>query len=91
MVARLSIRKTEHLTAGYGGTERLIDLTFPGQAHFASSGPSGECCGGCEYWTGTPTRQRAPCGKFLQLTSRAGRQVPRSAVACKYFLPSERA
>jgi len=85
----LSIRKTEHLTPAYGGTERLIDITFPGMAHFAGSGPSGQYCGGCRHWAGTSTRKQAPCGKYLALTSCNGRQVPRSAKACKYFLASE--
>ena len=83
-----TIRKTEHLTAGARPLERLIDLTFPGMAHFAGTGPGDQCCGGCRHWAGTATRKQAPCGKYLQLTSFKGRQVPRSAKACKYFLPS---
>ena len=84
-----TIRKTEHLTSGHGSTERLIDLTFPGMAHFAGTGPGDHCCGGCRHWAGTATRQKAPCGKFRALTSRNGRDVPRSAKACRYFLPCE--
>jgi hypothetical protein len=83
-----TIRKTEHLTAGARPLERLIDLTFPGMAHFAGTGPGDQCCGGCRHWAGTATRKQAPCGKFKGLTSRTGPQVPRSARACKYFLPS---
>ena len=52
-----TIRKTEHLAAGDGQLERLIDLSFPGMAHFGGT----------------------------------GREVPRSARACKYFLPCEKA
>jgi hypothetical protein len=71
---------------------RLIGgTTYPGQAFFAGTGPGDQCCGGCRHWAGTATRKQAPCGKYLQLTSFKGRQVPRSAKACKYFLPSDSA
>ena len=86
-----TIRKTDHLAAGDRMLERLIDLTFPGMAHFASTGPGDQCCGGCRHWAGTATRKQAPCGKYLRLTSRSGRDVPRLARACKYFLPSDSA
>ena len=83
-----TIRRTEHLAPAYGKLEGLIDLTFAGMAHFAGTGPSDQCCGGCRHWAGTATRQKAPCGKFKAMTSRTGRDVPRSAKACKHFLPS---
>ena len=83
--------RTEHLVPAYGILERLIDLTFPGMAHFAGTGPGDQCCGHCRHWAGTATRKQAPCGKYLRLTSCNGREVPRSARACKYFLPSESA
>ena len=59
-----TIRKTEHLAPAYGRLEWLIDITFPGMAHFAGTGPGDQCCGGCRHWAGTATRKQAPCGKF---------------------------
>ena len=64
-------------------------LSRPGA--FRRHRPADQCCGGCRHWAGTATRKQAPCGKYMELTSCTGRQVPRSAPACKYFLVSESA
>ena len=88
-----TIRKTEHLAPrlwAVRGADR--HLTFAGMAFFAGTGPGDQCCGrAAVIGPGTATRQKAPCGKFKAITSRNGREVPRSARACRYFLPCERA
>jgi hypothetical protein len=57
---------------------RMAGQTFPGMAHWASSGPTGKTCGVCVHWSG-------PCAKFRVLTNEQGPKVPMSAAACKHF------
>jgi hypothetical protein len=63
--------------------------SFAGQAHFASTGPAGKCCGDCGHWLGTPRNRRAECEMFLRLMRvRSGPKVPRHAASCRHFAPA---
>jgi hypothetical protein len=47
------------LTQGYDlGLELMMAQTVPGMAHWAGSGPPGECCFRCQHWGHT----EAPSG-----------------------------
>lgn len=78
--------------------------TWPGQAHFAGSGPSGETCRTCASWgegsydPGYYSRngkhggvlKPRPCGRYMAMMSGdAGPAVPHDAAACKYFEAAE--
>jgi hypothetical protein len=73
-----------------------IRASHPGMAHFAGTGPRGQTCRYCIFWTGcgdlvrystefgTPKPRR--CEKFRQLMNgRRGDKVPHDARACRHF------
>ena len=89
-----------HLTRSLGDTaERDIDMTQPGMAHFANTGPFGATCGDCKYLgyrrslppkveNGREIARSAHTGgclKFRQLTSKHGPPVPPATAACRHF------
>lgn len=74
---------------------RLINgfNSYPGQAHFAGTGPAGSACWQCRSWSGKhdprnvlKSGQPARCEKYRELTRRAGDTVPPTAAACRYFV-----
>jgi len=95
------IARTLHLTQGFSGVlEHQIRTTYPGQAHFANTGPFGATCGDCVFLgyhrqirnkSGDTVRtiHRGGCGKFYQLTGNHGPVVPTSAAACRHFQRKE--
>jgi hypothetical protein len=92
-----TILKTQRLTPGYDPElARQINLTQPGQAYFADTGPFAAVCGECAFWTyqrvirdrsgnTTGTRRALGCQKFRSLTGQHGPAVPKDARACRYF------
>jgi len=89
------IARAPHLTPGHSEVlARQIRATYPGQAHFANSGPFGATCGDygfLGYHRQTRNKNgdihRAGCKKFYQLTGNHGPRVP--AAACRYFQRKE--
>jgi hypothetical protein len=91
------IARTLHLTQGFSGVlEHQIRTTYPGQAHFANTGPFGATCGDCVFLgyqrqirnnsgDTIKTVHRSGCGKFHELTNMHGPVVPAHAAACRYF------
>lgn len=90
---------SDHLTAG--PHDRAARDTFPGQAHFAGTGPQLKTCRECAYWDHAGLHhyhskrgmfggaiKPARCRKFQELTGSAGDKVPDDAVACKHFSPA---
>jgi hypothetical protein len=85
---------SKHLTH----TTKKQEVTVPGMAHFAGTGPRNKCCGSCQffgYWKrvinqagNLVTSKRATgCGKFHALTGKHGPAINKSLSACKYFEP----
>lgn len=86
---------SDHLTEA--PADRMARASYPGMAHFASTGPRGKTCRECVFWAHGPHDYRskngkyrgliepAPCRKFQQLTSAPGDKIPDDAMACKYF------
>lgn len=75
--------QTAGLTRVFGDNlERQIDLTHPGMAFFANTGPD-KICGQCASFEGN--RKTGRCAKYQKLTQRKGPPFPRIAKACKYF------
>lgn len=84
-----------HLTSA--PFDKNARLTYPGQAHFAETGPSGRTCRECVFYKHSPGDyyarngkhrgliQPAPCRKFQQLTRSEGPAIPDHALSCKYF------
>jgi len=89
--------RTPYLTQGHSDVvARQIRATYPGQAHFANTGPFGVTCGECGFLgyhrqicnqAGDTIRgvHRGGCEKFRQLTGKDGPVVPAHAAACRYF------
>ena len=87
---------SDHLTAGpHDGAARH---TFPGQAHFAGTGPLLKTCRECAHWDHARAHdyrskhgmfggmiKPARCRKFKELTGTTGDKVPDDAAACKHF------
>jgi hypothetical protein len=85
------------LTPGFGvELERQLRRTYPGQAHFAGTGPVGARCEHCchlGYWRQhrnaagaiTYVQRVGGCAKFYALTGNHGAVVPPSAEACRHF------
>jgi sarcosine oxidase delta subunit len=70
--------------------------TYPGQAHWAGSGPSGKTCGDCACLGYYKQRRNARgdiirsehtggCRRFFELTGNHGPVIPASAGACRHF------
>lgn len=90
----------EHLTTIDPKLDALRRRTWPGQAHFAGTGPEHTMCHTCEHWTGCGTEtgyyskngnnhgmiKPRPCEKYRSLMSEIGPAVPYSAAACKYYV-----
>ena len=85
------------LTPGFGvELERQLRKTYPGQAHFAGTGPVGAHCEHCchaGYWRQhrnaagaiIHTQFVGGCARFYALTGKHGAVVPPSAEACRHF------
>jgi hypothetical protein len=92
-----TLNRTPNLTQGYSDAlAHQIYTTYPGQAHFANSGPFGATCGDCEllgYYRErrnsagdtVGARHYGGCKKFHQLTGKHGPVVPKHAAACRHF------
>jgi hypothetical protein len=76
--------------------EQQIRKTYPGQAHWAGTGPFAATCGDCEFLgyfkqiqtpagNTTGTRRAYGCAVFRRLTGTHGPTVPRHAEACRHF------
>jgi len=85
-----------HLTPG--PFDRMAKDTFPGQAHFAGTGPELKTCRECAHWDHAGAHdyrskrgmfsgliQPARCRQFKELTGTHGDKVPDDAAACKHF------
>jgi hypothetical protein len=94
------IAEQSHLTVLDPDFEAKRNRTYPGMAHFAGTGPSGQVCRSCLFWTGcgVDSGYYAKNGKHGgQLKPRAcarhralmggeiGPAIPHGASACKYF------
>src|SRR5882672_8523264 len=82
------------------------NMTDPGMAFFAGTGPAAETCGTCKFrgyhrpgrdkfdpTTGayyTPQYRVGACGKYLELTGIHGPDVDKHLPACKYFEPTKK-
>lgn len=80
--------------------ERQRAMTWPGQAHFAGTGPHGKTCRQCEYWSGCGVEsgyhpqfgkfrgelKKRPCERHAALMNKVGPGVPHDAPACKHFV-----
>lgn len=71
--------------------------TFPGQAHWATTGPAGAICQQCEHWGLRGTRadyyangsglKPRPCAKFKALSAgKQGAAVPAYAPSCRHYV-----
>jgi hypothetical protein len=94
----VTLKIGEHLTR-----DRYSDaaaVTYTGQAHFAGSGPRGKTCRECFFWrpehggnhvyrAGDRQLKDALCVQHRKLRGAAGKPVPHSATACKYFQQAE--
>jgi hypothetical protein len=72
-------------------------VTFPGQAHFACTGPQGRTCRECLNWQHGAWDYHskigkhhglikpATCAKYQMITQKVGAKIPDDAGACKYF------
>lgn len=88
-----------HLTSLNPEVDPAQRNTFPGQAHFGSTGPDGAICRECISWTGCGKEsgyyakkgmsggglKPRSCQKFKSLTQGIGPPIPFDAPACKYF------
>jgi len=91
------VKNISHLTEGYPAElAEQIRKTYPGQAHFAGTGPVACTCGQCahhgyyrvtrnDYGDAVKTTKTPACAEFWRLTGKHGPAVPRNAEACKYF------
>jgi hypothetical protein len=85
----LSSETQQHLTVG--PNDANIRASFPGMAHFASTGPKGATCRECAFWKlpARPTsksNEQRPCAKYTQLMfGKIGKSVPGGAFACRHF------
>ena len=57
----------------------MSNLTVPGMAHFAGTGPQGKLCKDCQFYSGNQ------CGQFRRMTGRAGKKFASTTSSCKYF------
>jgi hypothetical protein len=92
---------TPNLTQRHSDTlTHQIHTSYPGQAHFANSGPFGATCGDCMllgYYREHRNRvgdivgshHYGGCKKFHELTGKHGSIVPKHAAACRYFQRKE--
>jgi hypothetical protein len=84
----MSILKERGFSAAPSDT--LARQSYAGMAHFAGTGPEGQSCNRCLYYDYDPIKNSGqmerPCKKFQGLTGqRASKNIPGSALACKYF------
>lgn len=83
---------TEHLTKMFDDmAEAGVWRTPPGMAHWAGTGPANKTCRQCEHWCFEGYKltngalKLGACGKYRELTLRAGRRISHDLPACKYF------
>ena len=93
------MKTAQHLTSLDPGFDLQVRSSYPGQAHFAGTGPARATCGQCVHWVQKRKNPRAQarktqkpdqnnsCAEFLRLTGKHGPAVPRHALACRYFKP----
>jgi hypothetical protein len=85
-----------YLTSINPALDRQVANTYPGQAHWAGTGPDGATCKECAflgYWVKVynragdrvNTRKSAGCAVFHRLTGKHGPAVPDHAFACRHF------
>jgi len=80
----MSITNSSHLTVGHDPiTAWQINLSCPGMAHFAATGPFGSCCKDCAFWETLKKRRR--CAKFAQLTGKLGPPIRGDIESCRHF------
>jgi hypothetical protein len=92
------MKNMSHLTAGYESVlTRQINLTKPGMAHFAASGPLGTVCAQCAFYgdwkqvhdaAGNVVEtefRKGCCRKFHELTGTLGKAIPPNTESCRYF------
>ena len=66
-------------------TERGLDNTYQGQAHWAGSGPNGVKCAACLYLVDRK-HDFGRCSQFSRLMGgKIGKRFPAGAASCKYF------
>ena len=58
--------------------------TYPGQAHFAGTGPQGARCETCMFLANR-RGLNASCSKFASLMQRIGPRFPVEAFACRHY------
>jgi hypothetical protein len=94
--------RDRHLVEDLAGRRAME--TYPGQAHFAGSGPAGTTCRECRFWqppsglrtytyfTGSRLLKPCRCLKRPQIKGgEIGGEVPHNAASCKYFEPADAA
>ena len=93
------MRISQHMKSLDPEFDRRVAATYPGQAHFAGTGPDGATCGQCAhlgYWkkiytsAGEPAhaKKSSGCAEFYRLTGEHGPAVPGTALACRHFRPA---
>jgi hypothetical protein len=94
---RAKARASRYLTEGYPPElAAQMRATYPGQAHWAGSGPNGKTCGECCYLGYFKQRRNASgdtirsehtggCRRYFELTGEHGPVVPTTAGACRHF------
>jgi hypothetical protein len=89
---------SKHLTpTGNARQAKYEERTFPGMAHWATSGPANKTCRECRFWAPAGDKsyykrdlhgelKNRRCRKYYNLTHDVnGQSVPHFALACKYF------
>jgi hypothetical protein len=90
----MTVLPDDHLTTA--PIDRVARETFPGQAHFAGTGPSFTTCRECAFWDNRRDYHSkrgknrglikpARCRKFRALTGTNGAKIPDDAPACRHF------
>src|SRR5262249_35011830 len=80
--------------------DRIARDTYPGQAHFAGTGPKFKTCRECAFWDHKQDYHSkrgkfgglikpARCRKFRTLTNHVGDKIPDDAGACKHFAQAQ--
>ena len=94
---------SEHMTENPG--HQNVGRTHLGQAHLAGTGPEGATCGQCCHWYSVDSKGRPfhpyrsmadgvmhlePARCRYPIANKANRRVPPTALACRFFEPSDK-
>jgi hypothetical protein len=79
------------LTSINPALDQQLRTTYAGQAHWAGSGPQGEWCRNCVFWSwanrsNNKDLSARPCVRYRELTGDTKpKTVPHDAKACRHF------